>query len=276
MINPNPLLPPTPAERAEWRRLCEAATPEPWVAEWDYVSGDVPDGRPNGEIILKCHPSRRDLLSEEQNKNNAAFIAAARSALPRLLIALEQAERERDEYRSMLEFEGIEHSVQRTDGTCPHTWVYPSTGKCRECGEVVEQQAVATDRAPAERDRLRAELAAERQEYTQEVDEFNAGFEAYKAGVAYEDEPNDTIHDQWSVGWAWAAFNDMRKQLAAAQEQRFAAALAGARAMRDSLMRYAVHCSWCMADRGQPCTCGLDDVDPAIVARDALEAERKP
>jgi hypothetical protein len=60
------------------------------------------------------------------------------------------------------------------------------------------------------------------------------------------------------------------------QEQRLAAAEAGAGAMRQRLIDYTVHCSWCMADQGQPCTCGLDDVDPAIVAREALDAERKP
>ena len=47
-----------------------------------------------------------------------------------------------------------------------------------------------------------------------EIDEFNQGYEAQMAGVAYEDEPIDTQHDQWRVGWAWGAFDGMRKKLA--------------------------------------------------------------
>ena len=47
-----------------------------------------------------------------------------------------------------------------------------------------------------------------------EAAEFNAGYEARNAGVAYEDAPRHTDYDAWRVGWAWAAFDDLRRQVA--------------------------------------------------------------
>lgn len=46
---------------------------------------------------------------------------------------------ERSTYiRLKRKYDAAQPDVQPTDGTCPHTYVYPSTGKCRECGEVAE------------------------------------------------------------------------------------------------------------------------------------------
>ena len=47
-----------------------------------------------------------------------------------------------------------------------------------------------------------------------EVAEFNRGFDAYGAGVPLENEPSDTAHDVWRVGWAWAAFPHLIKRVA--------------------------------------------------------------
>lgn len=46
----------------------------------------------------------------------------------------------------------------------------------------------------------------------QEIDEFNAGVDAYKAGVKYGDLP-DLPMDQNGIGWAWAWFVDNRPDL---------------------------------------------------------------
>jgi hypothetical protein len=47
-------------------------------------------------------------------------------------------------------------------------------------------------------------LRREREERDEEVDEFNAGFDAFEKGLTLDDEPSDTHHDQWCVGWVWA------------------------------------------------------------------------
>jgi hypothetical protein len=44
-----------------------------------------------------------------------------------------------------------------------------------------------------------------------EIAEFNAGCDAYKNGVRFEDVEVGP-HDQTGIGYAWAAFDDLRKQ----------------------------------------------------------------
>ncbi|KKN21871.1 hypothetical protein LCGC14_0921000 [marine sediment metagenome] len=73
-------------------KLCEAATPEPWTAELDYVSAFIPDKRPNGEIIGRWWPSISGLLSDGQRQANAEFAARARTLVPQLVEALEEAQ----------------------------------------------------------------------------------------------------------------------------------------------------------------------------------------
>ena len=77
----------TPDRIKGLRRLCDAATPGPWdneKCEWVYAK--VPRGRPNGEMIAQAlgGPSGKN-LTREQCIQNAAFIAAARTAMPELL-----------------------------------------------------------------------------------------------------------------------------------------------------------------------------------------------
>lgn len=84
----------SPARIAELRGLCEAATPGPWshmydaneVVRWwdDYGNTPVAD--------VEFERAR----TEAEGVANAAFIAAARTALPEALDALEAVTRERD------------------------------------------------------------------------------------------------------------------------------------------------------------------------------------
>ena len=62
-------------------------------------------------------------------------------------------------------------------------------------------------------------LAARIQAADAEVVEFNAGFDAYGAGVPVENEPSDTAHDVWRVGWAWAAFPHLTARVAELEAQ---------------------------------------------------------
>lgn len=75
------------------RTLSEAATPGPWKPDLMYVVGEVPGGRPGGEVIAECRPTvhrfeyQRD-WRHKQGPADAAFLAAAvnyvRAALDRL------------------------------------------------------------------------------------------------------------------------------------------------------------------------------------------------
>lgn len=107
----------TKEQRDEWRRLADAATPGEWREDDGHVfQGELADKRvatiraklaglpyekafldPDGASIAHCQ-------QEWDNSDaNAAFIAAARSAVPALLDALDEAERERDKLLEHLE-----------------------------------------------------------------------------------------------------------------------------------------------------------------------------
>lgn len=71
---------------AEARALAAEATPGPWTKDARYVVGEVPGGRPGGEVIIECQPtrSRLDGYTLEMRKANAAFIARGRTLVPEL------------------------------------------------------------------------------------------------------------------------------------------------------------------------------------------------
>lgn len=85
-------------DRAELRRLCEAATPGPWDVEpvrghcEDYVvtrhedHQQKPWGRLIGEFNFNAGHAKQNY------SNDAKFVAAARTAIPALLDALDAAE----------------------------------------------------------------------------------------------------------------------------------------------------------------------------------------
>ena len=82
---------------------------------------------------------------------------------------------------------------------------------------VLRRWRAAIDRyakARAEIERLKAEVS----EYEERADEFNRGYEAALAGKPYE-EPHDTRHDEWRVGYAWAT----RERLQATNAELLAA-----------------------------------------------------
>jgi hypothetical protein len=87
----------TQEERAEIRALCERATPGPWVVG-EHASQVVAPCPCCGPVAT-CDmygPESGDRDFDARMHYNSAFIVAARTALPRLLNALEAAERERD------------------------------------------------------------------------------------------------------------------------------------------------------------------------------------
>jgi hypothetical protein len=80
----------SPADLAALRALCEKATKPPWMEGTAGQTGVVHYDGDDVTHVATCHP------------DNAAFIAASRTALPRLLDELESARRERDEARELL------------------------------------------------------------------------------------------------------------------------------------------------------------------------------
>lgn len=70
----------------------------------------------------------------------------------------------------------------------------------------------------AERDAARAEAQARLESCNAEADEFNAGFDAYRAGLSPDDEP-EVAHDVWRVGYAWAAYDTHIARIAELEAQ---------------------------------------------------------
>lgn len=79
-------------KRTQLRQLCDDASPGPWE-----VSSGFPDqDRPTVMVVRPGRDSMIELGAAEDDNNaaDAAFIAAARAALPALLEALALAERD--------------------------------------------------------------------------------------------------------------------------------------------------------------------------------------
>lgn len=82
---------------------------------------------------------------------------------------------------------------------------------------------VLTDDAQELEQRLTGEyILAAKEKYNAEISEFNDGVTAYLSGVPIEDEPDSTNYDVWKCGWAWAAFEPMKKHIAELEEQNTA------------------------------------------------------
>jgi hypothetical protein len=60
----------------------------PWSQDGRYVVGQVPQGRPGGEVIAHCWPTRADLASIVPNEANAAYIVQCCNLFPEMVEAL--------------------------------------------------------------------------------------------------------------------------------------------------------------------------------------------
>jgi hypothetical protein len=163
----------TPDELKQLRALCEKATAGPWMSDLDQFDHDeidacvsdeqttmlarigtgvvpltVPDGVPWSQAIDEQSKSLWSKARCSQARTDADFIAAARTALPRLL-----DERERSE--------GGEVNVECT--LCGSATAL--TGSCRGCGAPAAIEGRSTRRyGKAEGEKLRAEVERMRAE----------------------------------------------------------------------------------------------------------------
>lgn len=82
----------------ESRAVCDAATPGPWLAMRDYVYF--------GQIRAVQYPDRfehvADMPESDDRENDFAFIAAARTALPRALDIIEAQAKQIAEQQAQL------------------------------------------------------------------------------------------------------------------------------------------------------------------------------
>lgn len=87
----------TPLDVERLRKLEQAGTPAPWRANEDngypYISGPFDDETGIEPTVVEWNETG------DEDKANAALIAAMRNALPSLLAKVERAEAERDEAR---------------------------------------------------------------------------------------------------------------------------------------------------------------------------------
>ncbi len=61
------------AAATKLRTLAEGATPGPWTRDYNYLTAEVPSGRPGGEVIGQMTPSVVSLGTPD--KANAAYVA---------------------------------------------------------------------------------------------------------------------------------------------------------------------------------------------------------
>lgn len=71
------------------REICDAATPGPWSRDTFFLVGQVPQGRPHGEVIATFRPTAGSIHRVVPNEANAEFCAHVRTAYPKALDELE-------------------------------------------------------------------------------------------------------------------------------------------------------------------------------------------
>lgn len=77
-----PETPWTPDREAAAQARCTAATEGPWGRDVWYVTAELKDGRPGGEVMVRCAASTNKHQDNERDIRNARFIAHARTDLP--------------------------------------------------------------------------------------------------------------------------------------------------------------------------------------------------
>lgn len=63
----------------------------PWKRESYFIVGDVPNGRPGGEVIVQCSTTVPQLRDSVTGERNAAYIVHACNRLPELEAKLAEA-----------------------------------------------------------------------------------------------------------------------------------------------------------------------------------------
>lgn len=145
----------TPEELAEIRARAEAATPGPWVVESGNWTGGEPWHQYRPAVPVKGRMFGGEPLTTEED---AEFCAHARTDVPRLLAAYEEATRTAEECRSARDlWEGRATSEQTAWRLAAEAWEARATQAERQRDEALAR----ADALAAAVDAVRALLAVE-------------------------------------------------------------------------------------------------------------------
>jgi len=137
----------TKEQRAELRRLCENATPGPWIDDAFIGTDDYDD--PDTPVVMR--PGKQNIIvpMEYGLSYDADFIASSRSAVPALLDALDAAEAENARLRAELaDAKEITVDTCGDNVTLQEELIYARRERCeqaRECMRLRECAARRTD-----------------------------------------------------------------------------------------------------------------------------------
>ena len=106
----------TPAERARLAALAEAVTPGPWEAVHEHAGHHV-------ALVGDLSIIGSDAAESSADNIDAAFIAVARSAVPALLAALDDAEADRDTWHATANDLGDERDRLRERVKLAEAWL---------------------------------------------------------------------------------------------------------------------------------------------------------
>lgn len=102
---------PTAEQLAEWRALCDAATPGPWLT-WEPWPNMRVGGEPKYLRLDPCSGPQAVNAHDDWPVADVRFIAAARQALPALLADRDRLVAEKDEARERAE--RLDEQLQQT------------------------------------------------------------------------------------------------------------------------------------------------------------------
>jgi hypothetical protein len=129
---------PTREEREAIRARVEKATPGPWLWGWsDHLVWLAVVGGA-ASVICRIHNEVSGLPLTKEDQDNAAFIAAARYDVPRLLEALEEAERKLDKLITV-----VGEHMNCEDPTMS-VGKYDTCGRCDYCKIIAVWREVTT------------------------------------------------------------------------------------------------------------------------------------
>ena len=222
----------TADERAALRALAEAATPGPWErGDWHIWS------KADGVSREVCG------MGGWEHRDDGAFIAAARAAVPALLDALDAAEAERDEARAVASELIDKLSVAHVRANEAARLSSDANGRAEDARrrwaahqDVCVMASLDRETLETERDEARAALA----EAQAEVEA--ARRVAWRIALSLKDvEPVEELPKGYDIEEAWARFSSrvgierLNAANAAAERDRYRRQVEAVRALADTI-----------------------------------------
>lgn len=106
----------------------------------------------------------------------------------------------------------------REQRTANETLIVQHYNALRYVSAMAEQAAQEAEVCAAELAMQEKRIAELEKKYSEEADEFNAGYDAAKRGEPMSSEPSNTPYDVWCIGWVWGDFQRKAAALTAGGE----------------------------------------------------------